>query len=164
VGGVGGSAPTLCRSRGFLPTPPHQPIEAFGREASPPHRLTDWPPTHPLGPHCTPPLPRLSGAAGEGTGRGFFRVQRVPIRCCPRYLHPFWGPLPVDRRGNFPIAVRAGSRIFVVEIDRKSGRMYSWRPGGAAFLFGCFSPASLFHEFSQRFSGEVLGGPVSLSV
>ena len=39
------------------------------------------------------PTPRLSGAVAKGRGGGGFRVQRVPIRCGPRYLYPFWGPL-----------------------------------------------------------------------
>jgi hypothetical protein len=65
----------------------------------------------------------------------------------------------VERRGNFPIAVGAGSRIFVVENRPRK------RPGvlmaalRAAFLFG-----ALFHEFSRRFSGEAVGGSVSLGV
>jgi len=96
------------------PPPPHQPIEAFGREASPTPRLTDWlkgpprtghlrPPTGHPGP---PPLPRLSGSGGLRDGEGF-SVQRVPIRCAPCALYPLWGPPPpptppTDWPPNFP--------------------------------------------------------------
>ena len=70
------------------PPPPHQPIEAFGRGG--PHP----PPTgHPLAIPGTPPLPRLFGSGGNRTGRGAFRVQRVPIRGGPCALSPLWGPL-----------------------------------------------------------------------
>jgi len=68
------------------PHPPHQPIEAFGREASPP-----LPTGHLLATPGPPPLPRLSGSGGLRDGEGF-SVQRGAIRCGPRYLYPLWGP------------------------------------------------------------------------
>jgi len=61
------------------PPPPHQPIEAFGREATPSPRLTDWakgpPPWSPTPSHWLPrhsPTPQTFGSGGKREGRGRF--------------------------------------------------------------------------------------------
>jgi len=87
-----GSLRPTWPSEAFGHLHPHAPHRAIGTpsDGRPPHP----PPTgHPLAIPGTPPLPRLFGSGGNRTGRGAFRVQRVPIRGGPCALSPLWGPL-----------------------------------------------------------------------
>jgi len=95
-----------------MPSPPHQPIEAFGREASPTPRLTHWPKGPPLTGHLRPPTdrPRLPHSPDfrerwpKGGGGVFacigcrYDVARVPYTPFGAPLSPTppidWPPLP----------------------------------------------------------------------
>ena len=52
--------------------------------------------------HTGAPAPHFP-ASGRG---GAFRVQRVPMRCCPCARHPFWGPLYPFPLRCFPLPYR----------------------------------------------------------
>jgi hypothetical protein len=70
-GGAGAPSPGPPPTDHLRTHSPHQPIVAFGREAS--------------------PTPQTFGSGGLREGEGF-SVHRVPIRCCPCALSPLWGP------------------------------------------------------------------------
>jgi len=108
------------------PTPPlpHRPIEAFGREASPP-----LPTGHLLATPGTPPLPRLSGSGGLRDGVGFFRVLRGAIRGGPCALHPLWGP-PPHRLTDWPLPATYGQRGLPSLATKGRGRLCPATPPG----------------------------------